>query len=182
MSVGIVYKSQYGFTEKYARWIRTELNGELIPLSKVFVHELDKYSTLIFGAGIYAGSFGVEKFILRNFKFLENKNIIVFTCGLLNPAYAENQEALNEHIHKTFPAEIRAKISFFHFPGGVDHPKLGLFHRSLISMMKRAITKKAQPTPEDLKFLETYGNMLDFSDPVFIKPLVEYAKSLEELA
>lgn len=55
MNTEVVYASHYGSTEKYARWIAQELKADLYRADQLKAGDLDKYDTVIFGGGLYAG-------------------------------------------------------------------------------------------------------------------------------
>ena len=173
----VIYKSKYGSTKKYAKWISEYLNSDLFEASDITSEKLLKYDIIIFGGGLYASGISGISLITKNFKSISDKNIIVFTVGL---AATEDKSIFAPIIDKNIPAEIRSSIRFFHFRGGIDYSKLHMVHKAMMAMLKKMVTKKnpEDQTDEDREMLQTYGDNVDFTDEKTIKPLVSYVNSL----
>ena len=172
----VVYKSKYGSTKKYAEWIASALNADIFEVSKIGVEDIGKYSTIIYGGGLYAsGILGVST-ITKAFDKLKDKNLIVFTVGLADPKSTEFDSIIN----KNFTKEMQQIIKVFHFRGAIDYKKLGFLHRAMMAMLKSQISK----TPEDKRddetkmMLETYGKTVDFTDQSSISLLIESCNEL----
>ena len=45
----IVYKSKYGATKKYAKWLSEETGFDIIDVSDVKVADLQEYEIIVFG-------------------------------------------------------------------------------------------------------------------------------------
>ena len=78
----VVYKSRYGATERYAKWIAEALGCEALPLKQVTTAVLLKYRMLIFGGGLYMGRINGVAALTRRFQELKDKTLFVFTAGL----------------------------------------------------------------------------------------------------
>ncbi|WP_416199124.1 flavodoxin domain-containing protein [Sporanaerobacter sp.] len=81
----------------------------------------------------------VISIITRNYESLRDKRIIVFTVGF---ASTDREEVFLPIIEKNFSKEMCDNIKFFHLRGGIDYKKLGLIHKSMMAMLKIAISKK----------------------------------------
>lgn len=173
----VVFKSKYGSTEKYAKWITEELKADLYEISEIKPHNLLDYETIIYGGGLYASGINGISFITNNFNLLKDKNIIVFTVGL---SPTEDKSIFEPIIKKNFKEEMIEKIKFFHLRGGIDYKKLGFTHKIMMEMLKKIVSKKKEEemTIDDKAFLETYGDKVDFTDKKTIKQLIDYVKSL----
>ena len=63
----VIYKSKYGATERYAKWIAEDLGCEAIPAKEAKLKRIRDYDMLIFGGGLYAGTIGgISKLITRD--------------------------------------------------------------------------------------------------------------------
>ncbi len=170
----VVYKSKYGSTKKYAEWIAKALNADIFETSKINVRDMEKYSTIIYGGGLYASGISGISTITKAFDRLKNKKLIVFTVGIANPKTTN----FNDIINKNFTPEMQQAIKVFHLRGAIDYKKLNFIHRAMMAMMKNHISK----TPEDKRdeetkmMLETYGKAVDFTNESTINPLVEEIK------
>jgi len=176
-NIVVIYKSKYGSTKKYAKWISEHLNSDLFEASEIESKKLLKYDTIIFGGGLYASGISGVSLITKNFKSISDKNIIVFTVGL---AATEDKGIFKPIIEKNIPAEIRSSICYFHFRGGIDYSKLNTVHKAMMAMLKKMVAKKnpEEQTDEDRKMLQTYGDNVDFADEKSIDPLVTYVNNL----
>lgn len=171
----VIYKSKYGSTKKYAEWIADELKGDLLEHSKIKAGDLINYDTIIYGGGLYAGGIGGISLITKNFEYLKEKNLIIFTVGL---APTGNKEIFTPIIEKNCTEEMRQQIQFFNLRGWINYKKLSLIHKLMMGMLKKTLAKKKSEelSNDDKQFLETYGKKVDFTDIQTIQPLVEYAR------
>ncbi|NMA82501.1 MAG: flavodoxin [Epulopiscium sp.] len=171
----VIYKSKYGSTKKYARWIADEMKADLFQYSEVDAKKLLEYDTIIYGGGLYASGIAGISIITKSFESIKSKKIIVFTVGL---ATTDRKEVFAPIIEKNFTREMRNHITFFHLRGGIDYKKLGLIHKMMMAMLKMVITKKKpeQLTDDDKELLATYGKKVDFVDKDTITPLVQSIK------
>lgn len=175
--VAVIYKSKYGSTKKYAEWIASELNADLLDHSTVRTENLSAYDTIVFGGGLYASGINGISLITKNFQALKDKNFIVFTVGL---ASTDDKEIFKPIIEKNCSEEMREKIQFFHLRGGIDYKKLNFMHKSLMAILRTMVHRKKpeELSEEDKMMLATYGDKVDFTDIKTIEPLVSYVKNL----
>lgn len=173
----VVYKSYYGSTKKYAGWIADELDADLFEASKIHAGGLQKYKTIIYGGGLYAGGILGVSLITKAFDQLRDKNIVVFTVGLADPA---NRSQFAPLIEKNFTKEMQKTIRIFHFRGAVDYKNLSFVHKSMMSLLKAKVGKvdEKDRDAETKMMLETYGQVVDFTDRSFIQPLISYCSGL----
>lgn len=57
MKTAVLCHSQTGFTERYAQWIASRIDGECFPLSKSRTMDLSTFDVLIFGTWMQAETF-----------------------------------------------------------------------------------------------------------------------------
>lgn len=178
----VVYQSKYGSTQKYAQWIAEALGCELMERGGTKIQDLEKYETIVYGGGLYAGGLAGFDLIVKNFDSLADKDLIVFTCGLADPENPDNIANIAEGLKKVMTPSMQEKIKLFHFRGGMDYAKLSFLHKGMMAMVRKMTLKKApgERSEEDERMLETYGKAVDYTDPAAIGPLVSYVKSLPE--
>jgi menaquinone-dependent protoporphyrinogen IX oxidase len=170
----VVYKSTYGFTEKYANWIADELGADLIERSFAKLSTLDKYSIIVYGAAIYASSFaGVDLVAKHPFKHL-----IVFTAGLTNPKTMDYVGIMK----KAFPNSDIQPEKTFHLRGGLNFKRLGFMHRNLMKLLNNAVAKKTDAEMNEIEktIKMVYDKQVDYTDRTAITPLVEYVLGLQK--
>ena len=176
----VIFTSKYGATKRYAQWIAQALSCPLLEAKNCSKTELAKYDTIIYGGGLYAGGVNGIKLLPQNWQLISNKHVILFTCGIANPADTENTLQIRQSLAKTLPAEMMEKLHIFHFRGAIDYAKLGLVHRAMMAMLRKMLLKKDENTlrEEDKQLVQSYGGRADFTDPASIKPLVAFVRTL----
>ncbi len=174
--IAVIYKSKYGSTEKYARWIAEETGADLFKTSDASAAKLKGYDVLVFGGGLYAVNLLGISFIKNNYEKFKDKKLIVFSVG----ASPESQEALKSVKEKNFSREMQQSIRFFHFRGALNYDKMSPKHKFMMRMLKRMLeTKKPEALNEDERgIMETFGQNTDFVSKESIAPIVEYIKQL----
>ncbi len=167
----VLYSSRYGNTKRYAEAIAAKLHCPALDVKKG-KWTLSDYETIIFGGGIYAGGIRGASVLVKHFDRIRDKRLFVFTVGIADPS---DTNRFSPMLHKIFSPEMREKIQFYHFRGGMDYSKMGFRHRAMMWMLKSMLAKKppSQRTDEDEGILATYGGKVDFFDERKIAPLVE---------
>lgn len=71
-------------------------------------------------------------------------------------------------------------IKIFHFRGAIDYKGLGFLHKSMMAMLKSRIEKIAieDRNDETLMMLDTYGQVVDFTNKASIDPLIHYLSEI----
>jgi len=176
----VIYESKYGFTRRYAQWLSESLSCPLFERKDFEPKDFKKYETVIYGGGLYAGGVSGIRLLTQNRKLLSGKRVILFTCGLADPTDITNVSHILKSLSKALPAEMMDSMKIFHFRGGIDYPKLGFVHKSMMSMLRRMLLKKdaSELSSEDSQLLETYGKTLDFTDRAALRPMLDYITGL----
>lgn len=171
----VIYKSKYGSTKVYARWIADEVQGNLVEASNIKVEDLKKYDTIVFGGFLHAVGISGVKIITENFKDLEDKKVIVFAVG----CSPEKEDAINAVIASNFKDDIRGKISFYYLRGAFNFEKLGFVDKMMMNALKIKLKKmKPEELDEDSKgLLECYDNPVDWTDKKYIEPIIQCINS-----
>ncbi|MDO4321855.1 MAG: flavodoxin domain-containing protein [Lachnospiraceae bacterium] len=175
----VIYESKYGYTKRYAQWIGEALSCPVFPRNKFRTKCFSQYDTVIYGGGLYAGNVSGISLIVKNWKLLCSKNVILFTCGLANPADRQNTDHIKESLSRVLTPEMLQNIKMFHLRGGIDYSRLGLIHRTMIAMLRKMLLKKSPETlrGEDRLLLQTYGQKVDYTDRTSIAPLIAQSLS-----
>lgn len=171
----VVYQSAYGHTKTYADWIAQELGCPTLPAAEATLGRLYEPEVIIFGCGIYAEKFEGAAPLLRQFPALSQKTLILFGVGLLSGPEGD-ESYFHQLVQKNFPAEVRARVRFYHFPGGIQYDALKLSHRAMLSLFCRMLRTKKDLAEDERRILDCYGKNADFSDRSAIRPLVDYAR------
>ena len=174
----VVYGSKYGSTKRYATFLSDALSGDLRPYKRVTPGELSSYDTVIFGGSLYAGNVTGIKWLIKNWSILKEKKVILFTCGLADPADSKNTAAIKAGVKTKVGAPIYDQLKVFHLRGGINYLQLSPLHKAMMCMMVRMLKKKDPTTlrDEDRQMIASYGSVVDFTDQKAITPLVIEAK------
>ncbi len=176
----VVFQSKYGATRQYAQWIAQALSCNIFDRKNITAADLESYHTIVYGGGLYAGGLLGVDLITKNFDRFCNKNLILFTCGLADPADTGNTDSIRESLNKVLTAQMQQKIKLFHLRGAIDYQKLGLTHKAMMAMLRKMVMNKdyASLRNEDKEMLATYGRTVDFTDKSTILPIVNYVRGL----
>ena len=176
----VTYASKYGSTKKYAQWIAEALSCDLRDSKAVNGTFLAQYDIIIHGGGLYAGGLSGINTIVKNFNAISGKEIILFSCGLADPKDPENAAHIEAGLAKVLTPEMSRKIKQFHLRGGIHYAELGPIHKAMMAMLRKAMLQKGYDNlrPEDQLMLDTYGQVVDFTDKDTIQPLLDYVRSL----
>lgn len=161
----VVYKSETGFTEKYAKWIAAELGCEAKPLKKVRAEELAGYDCIIYGAGILGNMIGG----LNKIKKMYQGNLVVFATGS-SPYSEEVIKAIKE-------VNSLGDMPFFYMQSGFAFERLGFVKKMMLRMAKKMVAKKENKTEQDLFMEKALEHSFDSSDRSFTKPLIQYVRA-----
>lgn len=175
MKIVVIYKSKTGFTEKYAEWIAEELSADIFDISKVNIHRLNKYDTIIYGGSLYAAGIIGIRLITKNINKLKDKKLVVFATG----ASPLRDNVVNEVIDKNFSLDEQKHIKFFYLRGGFNYNKLNLFDKFLMTLLKWKIKKKKQEelSDDEIGMLAMYDKPVDFTDKKNIYKIITYVNS-----
>lgn len=178
MNTIVVYKSKYGATASYARWIGEDLSCPVFDAKSVKPADLTSYDTIIYGGGLYAEVIDGVSLITKNYDILKDKKIIIFTTGLTPPDVRSYYD--KEVMEKNFAQGLPENVKIFNFSGKMIISELSLPHKAAISMLKKVLSKKENPTEMERLLIELCGTNGDFTDRKQITELIEYAKKQGE--
>ena len=178
----VIYTSKYGSTKRYAEWISEALSCDIFSSSSVSLEQIGKYDVIIYGGGLYAGGVNGINILKRSADILKDKELVIFTCGLADPADSTDFENVRNGIRRKLTDEVYDRAHIFHLRGGIDYKKLGFVHRVMMSMRIRMIQRKDSSalSDDERSTLETYGSGVDYSDKDTIEPIVSFVKSLSD--
>lgn len=174
MKTAVIYQSRYGSTETYAKWIAEELGADLLPAKKVRPADFQRYTTIIYGGGIYAGSVSGLKLLAQNEESLRGKALYLFVVGASDPQDPENAKAVRAILEKSMPPALWGRLHITQLRGGLHYSKMSFLHRAMMGMMIKMLKKKpeAELSPQDKGMIQSKEQDVDFTDRPGILPLV----------
>ncbi len=169
----VLYRSKYGSTGQYAKWIAEETGADLFRIPHVSVRDLARYDTIIVGGGLYAGGMLGASFLKRNFAAIADKRIIVFSVG----ASFANEKNIAAIKARLLAPEMLSRVSFYHLRGALDYhamkPLDRFAMRLLVSMIRRK--PESERDEEEKGIVATYGKSVTFLNRDSIAPIVREA-------
>lgn len=172
MSTIVLYKSKYGSTETYARWIAEELSCEVYDAGKVKVDTLKNYDNIVYGGGLYAEVIAGLSLITKNIDILKDKKIAVFSTGITPLDCRDYYDKLV--IEKNFKNGVPENIKIFNFLGKMIIDELSIPHKAAIKTLKKIMSAKENPTEMEKLLITLCDSSGDFSDRNAIAPLIDY--------
>lgn len=169
--IGIIYKSKYGSTRKYALWLAESLKADLIEREDVTEEVIDRYDKIIYGGGVYAGNILGFNSLLKKFHNIKNKDLTVFAVGA-SPEGDEANRCISEVLKKCDLADIK----YFYLRGALDEKQMSFLDKTLMKMLRKSISKKSLEEMQEYEkaLVENAGETVDFTDKESINEIVQY--------
>ena len=174
----VIYKSKYGGTANYAKWISEELGCDIYEHSEVKESDQFKNDTIIYGGGLYAEVIAGVILITKNIDKLKDKNLIVYTTGITPLDCREYYDKMV--IAKNFKPHMAEKIKVYNFMGKMVNKELTVVHRTALKTLKKIMLSKENPSNMERLLVDLCDADGDFTDKEQIKGLISYVKSLSE--
>ena len=171
----VIYKSKYGATAQYARWIAEELECDLIRAEDFKKRDFERYDNIIFGGGLQAGGIKGFELIRKNRWILQEKKVVAFVVGLSVDDKENRKEVRDINLDKP---ELRSLTLYY---------CKGAFKPELVSGIDKGIIKVCLSMLEPTRNTGTdaqkqlYTDMTegaDYVDRKYIEPIIEEFKPL----
>jgi len=174
-NAAIIYKSKYGATRTYARWISNKLNCDIFEAGNVSLQTLLNYDSIIFAGALYASKLTVRRTIKKTYKKLNNKNLYCIVVGLTD---TKNKEVYQAAVNINLKPKERENITFHFLRGAIDFKSLKIHHALMMLTLKKILENKKTPTEDDKLILKNYGKKLDFLSKDSLNDLIKDIKSV----
>lgn len=168
----ILYKSKYGATEKYARWLSEETGFDVMETKKATAKDISEYDVIVLGGGVYASSIAGLGFLKKNISALKKSKIAVFAVG----ASPYDEAALEQTRAFNFKNELSG-IPLFYCRGMWDKTSMKAMDKMLCSMLRKAVAKQSAESiePWQKALLSAPDDKpCDWTDKEYLRPLIEY--------
>lgn len=177
-NVIVVYTSETGFSQKYARWIGEELGCDAVKSAEVTKEKLVKSDVIIYGGGFYAGQIkGLKKF--KEILGTEDLNkLAVFATGATPGTFTETIE---KALDQNFTEEERNMIPAFYFQSGLNYENMSFKSKMLMKMFSSMMAKKKDKTEEEEVMAKNLSKSSDLCRREYILPLTEHVKTLRSV-
>ena len=181
MKTLVIYNSQTGFTEKYAKWIAEDLEAKCVSVKEAKNEKLVDYDRVIFGSWFCAESISkLNWFISKIGDFLkdENKKIAIFGCGA-SPIENPDLKAFFQKTTNTIEEKFAQKfdnLGIFYCPGGLNYEKMNAGSKIAMKMFVKMLDSKKNKTEKDEIMVKRLSSSYDISDKRHIEAILEFVK------
>lgn len=111
----IIYKTQTGFTRRYAEYLAEQLNYDIKPVNKANLFRVSCYPVVIYGGGLHHNKIDGIGGLLEGLEYLGEQSLIVYSVGLSSV----NLDIVKELKRRNLPAFLRDEVFFKALPGGL---------------------------------------------------------------
>ena len=178
MNEAVVYCSQTGFTEKYARWLAEELDCVATPFRMRSDVDLDTTDLLVFCSWFHAASIKGARWLKKAMESHPNLPVIVLATGATPRPGAgwSTEDGINEAFARTFPKSEYPDLPCFYCHGGYDFDKLGAADKLAMRMFYKMHGKSEDPKEREMLAIMRKG--FDGTRREYLAPLLEYVRTL----
>lgn len=173
----VLYTTRHGATQRYAQRIGEPLDALVKEAAYARLDRAKTYDAIVLGCPVYMGKIKGLDFFADHAKELADKRLVLFTCGLYDPAQEDVRRALDEQLRKKL-GDALENIAVFHLRGSIRWQSLGLAERLLMKALVLDLKKKpeAQRSETESLLIQTEGGALDFSDEANLAEIVHAAR------
>ena len=173
----VLYTSKHGATQRYARRIGEPLDALVKEAAYAKISQAKTYDAIVLGCPVYMEKIKGLDFFADHAKELADKRLVLFTCGLNDPAQEDVRRALDAKLQEKL-GDALAYISVFHLRGALRWQNLGLAERLMMKALVSGMKKKpeAQRSETERLLIETEGGALDFADEADLAQIVHAAR------
>ena len=169
----VIYKSKYGATKTYAKWLAEAVGCEAVEAKRFDVKRFDEYDTIVFGGGIYATGIAGIALLNKNAEKLKGKRLACFAVG----ASPFNAQALEEIRKKNLSGALET-LPLFYCRGAFDEQRMTGGDKLMIRMLKKMVAKKDPKDyePWEAALMESLGQPGDWTDRQNLEPIIDFAQ------
>jgi menaquinone-dependent protoporphyrinogen IX oxidase len=159
----IIYKSKYGSTREYAKWISEATGYVMKSTAEVTKSDILLAEKIVIGSPVMAGKYTISGWLKKHWEILKDKVSAFYSVCATN---LTEEAQIQSFWESSFPEDIRNNMKFFMFGGRKELNRLG-------STMKFML-KTASKMEKDLKKREEILRDVNNMSPHLIDPLVDY--------
>lgn len=173
----VVYKSNTGFTKKYAEMVAEELSCAIADYRTVTAALLSEYDTVIFGTRAHAGMIDGYRNAKKMFGQSTAGRLLLFVTGAMPNAETDVVEGF---WHQNLTPEELSEIPHFYMQAGLCYEKMCLTDRMMMKVASGMMKRKKDKSPQDLAMEQAIKGSYDISSRHFIEPLVSYIRQMPQ--
>ena len=163
----IVYHSETGFTEKYARWLSEDLDCLAISLDSAKKQNLKEYKKILFGSWMMAG----EVHRLKEIQEIcpDEDNCVLFVTGAAPANFTDNFTAIHTALQS-----LDFDIKYFYLQSGLNYQKMKFRNRMVMRMMSIMLKIRKPVGENEIMLKSILKNSFDNSRREYLVPMENY--------
>lgn len=129
----ILFKSQYGSTEQYARWLSEDTGVKAVDIHEADPETVKSCEFVVIGSHIKIGHIQATDWIKTHWEWLKDKKLILFG---VSGSYA-NKKQQREVLETSLPEDWIDEFQYFSLPGRLNKRSLNWWDRFIVSLGSR---------------------------------------------
>ncbi len=173
----VLYGSQYGNAERYAKALAEKIGYEVKSCEDAF--DINAYDNIIYLGGLYAESVRGMKKAFRKAQKIGTKHIAIVAVGLSDPQDETYVQGVKEGMKRQLPEAVAGQAHLFYLRGGIDYARLTFMHKKLLGLLyKKMLTIPEEQQNASMKaIIETYDKTVDFVDFRSLESIIQLVSS-----
>ena len=180
MGTAVVYCSQTGFTERYARWLAESLGTRVVPFSERASAGATDAETLVFLSWFHAGGLKGARW-LRDLmdEHPERRYVVVGVGAYPMPSEEWPRSETDAAFEQAFPQDRYPRLAHFYCQGGFDFDRLRALDRLAMRAFFRMQAKEAEADPRVAFALDAMREGFDGTRREYLQPVPEHLHSMK---
>lgn len=171
----VVYTSQTGFTEKYAKLLGERIQAKVLTLKEAKKKPKEYFADadcIVYGGWAMAGKVSGSAWFTKKIDSWKGKRLALFCVGA-SPIDAPDVETC---LSKAIDDEQKQYVKAFYCQGGLCYEKMGTPSRMAMKAFASMLAKRKNQTEDQKLMAKMVAQNYDISDPKFLDPIVAYVK------
>ena len=177
MSTAVVYCSQTGFTERYARWLADSVGCEPIPFAERGSAAVGAAGPVVLRGGVRAGGLKGARWLRSLMDARPERRYVVVGVGAYPMPSDEwprsETDAAFEH---AFPHERYPHLARFYCQGGFDFDRLCAVDKLAMRAFFRMQAKAAKTDPRAAFALDAMREGFDGTRREYLEPVLDHLR------
>lgn len=176
MKRAVIYTSQTGFTQKYARLLGERLSAEVITLDEAKKMPAESFAdaeAIIYGGWLMAGKITGAEWFTEKISTWRGKKLVLFGVG----GSPKESPDIDKVLETALTDEQRQYAKVFYCQGGICYEKMKFFPRIILKMFTSMLRRRKDIADSDRAMAEMLTGSYDISGEEHIVPIVEYVGS-----
>lgn len=180
MSTAVVYRSQTGFTERYARWLAESLGTRAVPFAERASSAVTGAETVVFLSWFHAGGLKGARWLRDLMDARPERRYVVVGVGaypMPNEEWPRGET--DAAFEKAFSQERYPRLARFYCQGGFDFDRLCALDKLAMRAFFRMQAKEARTDPHVAFALDAMREGFDGTRREYLQPVLEHLRSMK---